>query len=330
MKTQLSTDRSYRTSITVLFIFTLLSLIGTAFIGEFLLPVCAAFYAALLVFEQNKRVLSVICALFGIGLVFVPLVVPPMWGIASLMCGAILYLLYRHDNTKCDSAIVLTLALSFAIVFSFFLVAFVETGIYTFDSAVKFYTDIYENIRASFIFGMSQTGIAISEEIGEIQFDSEQLAAIFDTAFRLLVSFVVIIAFILAGLTLKIFCAIVRRFVDDDSEIKAWRFAVPSIYAYVYVIFFFVSSFAYGESVLEVSILNLTGIFASIFAYIGLKAVFEMFTKKNRKVFGTVIIVFAAVFLGTLAVNALSVFGVIYTIQQNKSLKKGQGSSSGS
>ncbi len=331
MKTELRSDKSYKASITFFFILTMLSLAGAIVVGEILLPLSSAFYALLLVFERNKRVLSIICAVVAVALLFVPIANPPMWCIASVVCGAVLWLAYRFGNTKCDTAIIITLFIAFAIFFSFILVAFVKTGEYTFDSAFKFYSGLYESLKTDFINGMMQASSSITVEgIEQIQLTSEYFESVFDGVFNLLVSYIFIISFVLAGLTLKIFTALARRFADEDCGIKDWKFAVPSVYAYLYIALYLLSSFAYGEGLFDLSVLNLSGIFATVFAYIGLKAVLELFVKKNRKILGIIILVVGFILLGSLALDVVSVFGVVYTIQQNKLLKNGPGSGFGS
>ena len=56
----------------------------------------------------------------------------------------------------------------------------------------------------------------------------------------------------------------------------------------------------------------------------------ELFSNKNRKGLGIVILAVGFALLGGMALDVVSVFGVVYTIQQNKLLKNGQGTGSGS
>ena len=329
MKTELRSDKSYKASITLFFILTILSLVGTALVGEILLPVSAAFYALLLIFEKNKHILSVICVAVGVALLLVPVAISPMWCIASVLCGVLLFLAYRFGNSKCDTAVILTLFNALAIVLSFILIAFVKTADYSFDSAFKFYSQLHDRLRSDFIFAMTQAAASITVEgIEQIELTPDYFAAVFDGVVNLLVSYIFIISFVLAGITIKIFTSFARRFADETCEIAKWKFAVPSIYAYLYIAVYLLSSFAYGDGLFDLSVLNLSGIFASIFTYIGLKAVLELFSKKNRKMLGVIIIAIAFVLLGGMALDVISVFGVVYTIQQNKILKNGQGTGS--
>ena len=331
MKTELRSDKSYKASITLFFILTLLSLVCTAVVGEILLPITAAFYALLFVFEKNKHVLSIICAAVSVALLLIPVSILPVWCAVSVLCGLVLGLAYRFGNSKCDTAVILTLFIAIAIIFSFVLIAFVKTGDYSLDSAFDFYSELYERLRSDFVNGMMQAMDSVDVEgIEQIEFTPEYFGALIDGVVNLLVSYVFIISFVLAGLTLKIFTAVARRFADEECEIKNWKFAVPSIYAYLYIAVYLLSSFAYGDGLFDLSVLNLSGIFATVFAYIGLKAVLELFSNKNRKGLGIVILFVGFALLGSLALDVISVFGVVYTIQQNKLLKNGQGTGSGS
>ncbi len=318
MKTVLRSDKPYNFSIALFFLLTVLSLLGAAFIGEIMLPICAAFFAVLLVFEEKKHILSLICAILSIAFLFFPLTLPAVWGAASILCGAVLFLLYRFGNTKCDTAFIITLLISVLIIISFIITAFAITGDYSLNAAADFYSKLYEYIRGTFIDSLSNLALTLPEGAVGVEISEDLIIEAFDGIFNLLISFLVIISFLLAGIMLKIFTALVKIYADDSCDINNWKFILPSIYAYLYIVLFLLSAFAAGDGVIDISILNLSGIFATVFAYIGLKSAIEMFTRNGRKVLGIVVLAFAFAFFGSLAVDLVSVFGVLQTIQQNK------------
>lgn len=327
MKTELRADKSYKITVTLLFLLSMLSIAASLLIGEMFLSVAAAFYAALLLFERGKRPLSVILGIFGAILTFIPLGVPSVWGIAPVMAGIIIFLFYKSGSTKCDIAIILTLFISAVIIISFLFFAFAATGKYDFNNAISYYTELYETIKADFINRLSDISLTVPEEVGEIKVSADNLSMILDAVVNMAVSFIFIAAFFLSGIALKIFTALVRRYSEDKTHISAFRFSVPNIYAYFYLVLFFAASFVGSSNVYEIALHNMYNIFLVIFVYLGVCAAYKMLTKNGRKIGAAILIVFAFIFLGSLAMDLISVFGAFATIRANKNEKNGSGGS---
>lgn len=326
MIAELRAGKSYKKSIAMLFVVSLVSILGTCVLSEMLLPVAAGFYGALLLFENKSRIFSLIIAALGVGMLFIPAAFPPIWGTVSVVCGLLIFLLYRFSFAKSDVAILLTVFVAAAVVLSFVLLAMALKGSYTLAAAGDFYSNLRVELREALVNNASQLAGSMPENMGEINISVEQITAVFDMFVNLLVSVFVIVGFLLSGLALKIFTAVTRRLANTECKIHTWIFKLPSIYAYVYFAVYLLSSFSYGEETFSLVVLNLSGILSTVFMYLGIKAVYGLFASKGRKILGVVIIIGAVLLLGSLAIDLLSVFGGFSTIQENKLLKNGQGS----
>ena len=327
MKTELRADKSYKVTVALLFLLSMFSIIASSLVGEIFLSIATAFYAALLVFEKGNRPLSIILGVFGALITLIPLGVPSVWGIAPVVAGILIFLLYKSGSTKCDTAIVLTLFISAVIIISFFLFAFTVTGKYDFNNAISYYTELYETMKAGFINRLSDISLSMPEQVGEIKVSPDDVSMILDAVANMVISFIFIVAFFLSGVALKIFTALVRRYSEDKTEISAFRFAPPSVYAYFYLILFLAASFVGSSSVYEIALHNLYNIFLVIFVYLGIKAAYQMLTKNGRKFLAVILIGFALIFLGSLAMDLISVFGAFATIRANKNEKNNSGGS---
>ncbi len=331
MKTLLRQDKSYPATIAILFILSVISIVSTVILGEFVLPLAIAFYAALITFEKNTHILSFICALIGFATLLIPVSIPAIWGSVAVICGFSLFFLFRSGNAKSDSAIILTLLISAAIVLSFVVVAYKFTDEFSLESTVKYFSGLFEELKIYLIDAFSAMKASVSEQVGEFAspdqiegfpISEEALSDGLTLMFNMIVSFIVVIAFLIVGLAIKLFTFIVRKNTDQNSSIHSWKFSVPSLYAYLFLIVFLLSSFVSPFENFGIVIINLSNIFTFVFAYIGFKAFKDLLTKKGKRVLGILLPILGVVFLGSVVLDVLSAFGAVSTIISNKKLNE--------
>lgn len=331
MKTSLRQDKSYPVIISLLFTLSVVCIGATVVLGEFILPLAISFYAALLTFERKKHILSLICAAVGFSMLFIPFTISAVWGGVSVICGILLYLLYRSGNAKSDTALILTFFLSAAIVFSFVLIAYKITGEFGLEPTIKYYLNLFNEFKAYFIESVMALSSSVSDkvgelavpgQVGELAISEELLNESITLMFNMSISFIIIIAFLLSGLAIKLFTFIVRKNTEQNSPVHSWRFLLPSIYAYSFLIVFLLSSFVSPVETFGIVIINLSNIFTFIFVYIGFKAFKDLLSKKGKPVLGILIPILGVILLGNMAMDVLSVFGAVSTIMSNKKINK--------
>ena len=316
MKFELKNNHSYKKTVLFFFLMTLLFSVLTILFGEIILPFAAAFFAALLTVESGKRMFSIIAAAIAIVLSFIPGSFPSTLGVALVIIGFALFIMYRASFTKCDTAVVLTLLFSVTIIFSVFFMVFKITGEYSFGHAFTYINELYVEFRDELARQMLISYSAMPE-MSELGFTEQIIRDAIDSVVNYLISLVLIIGFFLTGVTIKLYSFVLSKLHAEPSEVAAWRFVTPSVFAYFYIALFLVSTFITGSGVIEIVILNLSNLFLFIYAYVGLKSAYSMLRSKRSAVFSSVVLTLALFIFSGFAINVLSVFGVVYTIRYN-------------
>ncbi|MBQ8321945.1 MAG: DUF2232 domain-containing protein [Clostridia bacterium] len=322
MKFELKNNKSYQKTVLFSFLMALLFSTLTILFGEIFLPFSSAFLAVLLTVEGDKRKFSLIAASVTVVLSFIPGSFPSTLGIATVIIAFALSLMYRAEFAKCDIAMLLTLIFSASIILSVFFMVFKITDEYSFEYAFNYMKELYTTFRDALAKQMVVSYSAIPE-MSELGFTEQIISDAIDSLANYLISFILIVAFLLTGITLKLFGFVLSRLHSEPEQIRGWRFVTPSAFAYFYIVLFLVSTFMMGNSVIEVAVLNLSNLFAVIYAYIGLKSAYSMLRSKRSAVFSSVILTLALFVFSGFAINVLSVLGVVFTIRYNAQGSKG-------
>lgn len=324
MKFKLSDKRSYKKTVLLLFISSLVFSALTVLFGELLLPLGATALGMLMLVEENKHPLSSIAAAVAVALSFIPGSFPSSLGIGLVLCSFALFLAGKAFITKCDAAIVLTMIVSCVMIFSVFFFVFKITGDYSFDTALnhmeQFYLAFKQELAEQMILSYS-----MMPELSELALSEDIVFELIDEVMNYAISLVLVAAFFISGVTLKLFTLIMSWLHDKSDEVKNWRFVTPSVFAYFYISLFLASSLVTGDGVVEIAILNLSNLFMFVYAYVGLKSVYAMLRSKKSAVFSSVVLTIALFTFFGFALNVLSVVGVVSTVRYNKSQAKNSG-----
>ena len=318
MKFNLSDKRSYKKTVLLLFISSLAFSALTILFGELVLPLGAAALGMLMLVEEKKRPLSSVAAAVAVALSFIPGSFPSSLGIGLVLCALALFLAGKAFITKCDTAIVLTTIVSCVMIFSVFFFVFKITGDYSFNAALNHMEHFYLEFRQELAEQMIISYSAIPE-IRELALTEDVVLKLIDEIMNYTISLVLVAAFFISGVTLKLFTLIMSWLHDKPSAIKEWRFVTPSVFAYFYIALFLASSLVMGDGIVEIAILNLSNLFMFVYAYVGLKSVYAMLRSKKSAVFSSVVLTVALFTFFGFALNVLSVVGVVSTVRYNKS-----------
>ena len=283
MKNELKRNLPYTKTIVYLSVLTALSGVLTALVGELLLPFAAAFYASLLLFEKNsKKTLSIV---MGIALVALNVAVGvamksyiPILSIEVILVALAIFYMYSKGMGKGECAFTVTAITTLMLLLSLIFAAFYSQGEYTWEAVASFYSELYESSRFGFVEQLTDLTAALPNGTAEMLFSAEEAGAMFDSVVNSLISYIIIIGFFIAGITFKIFSAVVFRCSNNPAKIKAWRFSTSNIVAYFYIALI-VLSFFVGSStdIFSVTVSNLYNIFMFVYAYIGFG-----YVKKSR------------------------------------------------
>lgn len=287
--------------------------------GEIFLAPAAAFLSVLFLFEStSKRIFSyVVPTVIVILNVFLDGIFSVL-GVAPLALAIIIYLMYKKGRSKAECVVALTVATVLLILLSLYFAAVNMTGSFDFEAVKNFYLSIYEDFKADFIRQMSELSNVNPALEGSI-FTEDELVLLFDSIAAQLISVLVNVAFVITGIALKIFTHNVYRFESEPHIVVGWRFRITNVFAYFYAALFFFNLFiGAGFGVTELIVINLYNIFMVVFAYFGFTVARSFLSRGRSRGFATAMLIGGIILLSALALQLLSVIGLIFTIIDNK------------
>ncbi len=298
--------------------------IAVIFVSDFFVVPFAAFYALVLWFVKENKLLCAILPLPILAVSFFDDIGAILSVCVALCGGLLLWWMYRSHCTKADTVLAITALFSLYLFIALFLAVGAITKEYTLASFASYYEEFIETQRIKFVDALSN--LHVVDETGQnVYLFTEEIAGeMFLSVARLTIAFFVIVAFMLCGFTCKIFSRVIAHAERDEKPIRNWRFLPPSVTVYFYlisyIVFFFVTE---NESLFSVALQNLLYIFMVIFAYMGLRHLLFIISTLPRKNFLFLMIVFLLVVLNVSVVQILSFFGAYATIGANNAKKLG-------
>ncbi len=323
METQLKEHIHPKKFILLLLILTALFGVATVMVAEICILPFGAFYALLLWFEPNRKlgsaILPILLLIFsflgGIGGIFAIC--------SGLCCGLLLWFCYKKQIGKTDTAFILTTFFVFYLLLALFLSIGNITKDYSFSAVLSYYDAFIEEQRVAFVDILSELQVADETGASRYLLNPETAEMIFFSVVRLSVSFIVIAAFVLCGLVLKIFSRMVTYAQRDEAYIRDWRFLLPNICVYFYFAVFVLSSFSGDmQSVFGITVQNLYSIFMVVFAYPGISHLAFLAKRTRRRTFFILLVIMSLFMLSVAAVQILSFLGVYATIAANRTVSK--------
>lgn len=300
--------------------------IATVFLGYLVVPLSAAAYATLLIYEnKNRRILSYV---LPVAIVFLDFSVNWVNGffseqsIAYVLLGAIIYLCYTKKLNKCDCAVILTVATCIFLLIGILFIVFNETESPSFASFFDFIKGVYYNEKDAFIDIL--TSVTSKDEYG-VEFFAitrEYAELIYHALICLIPAVIAIFAFIISGLTLKMFALFSKNRIPEEEENKNWFLIPSSTFTYAYIFVAILNVFASGTDWFSLTVVNLNWIILPVFAYIGLKFLYFVLSSKRSGVFAVFMIMLGIMLLGTSAISILSYAGAYISIITNKAKNK--------
>lgn len=320
MKTELRNSLSANKTLLILSLICLLLGALSCVAGEIMIPLLAGVLSALYLFDtKSKRIFSILVSVALIALNIasvlfkyaISLFAPTAIILSLILCSA-----FTKGQSKSDAAYVMSIISAALGVVGYLLFAMIEQGVYTLDAAMDYYVELIDSIRLIFVDSMVEiyatSGIEVTEEI---------VTAVFNQQINMIISYLLIGGFVISGISMKIFGAIVGLCAEDKTHIKEWRFTATRVYAYFYVILVILSLFASSaDSIFAISVFNLYNIFMVIFAYVGFKVAHDLLKKRMKPFLSVVVLLGALLLFSSFAAQLLAALGVLYAMRRDEGI----------
>ena len=309
-------------------IFTALSLffgvagISYGITGLITLPLTAAFLGMLMCVEKKKIASITVSAILIVGefiLGFFDYFT--LTSLSSVAVAIIISAFYLKKKDKFTGAILTTLVISFMIFASAAIFIICTTEVSSVSEAYEYFLDGYnafkDSVTSSTMEMMSQSPFY------DPTFSVEYISLALDVYLNCIVALVTVLAFILVGLTYKMFCKLVGTYSENKKGVNSWQFIPHGSFAYFYFALLVLSMFSMNtESVISVSIANLYIIFMVIFAYVGYSFSIVMLGVKGiKKPLSSIIVLALVLLLSSLAMQILAALGAFITVKYSRFTK---------
>ncbi len=321
------TAKKLRCRMLVAFIALLLGFASAlmAQIGFLLIPLTASLLTLLLFLEQGRvkafSIITVICFVLADALF------NGIYSVVSLCAISVSILVYvvlsRSMLTKGDCAVAVTVLTSLFLGLAMLMYAFGEIGSFDFTGAENYYAQVMDQMRESFIGGVSKAVDNLQDpEMSQI-LTREYLSSMMDSYFLSFISVIAVIAFTLTGLYFKLFWFIFKKCLDNPMALARRRFYLSPSYAYAYIVAYFISGLANTIELFSVVVMNFTNAFMYIFAYLGFVFLFALLERRiGNRLASAAIIIFIALMFYSFAVTILSFIGVFSMIALDREKRR--------
>ncbi len=298
----------------------------TSLLGEIFMPLFIGVYSALLLFDKNsKRSISVAVGVLSVlAAVLLGIYIPTVM-IFSVLMSFLIYFMFIKEKSKGECVGYCIAVCSLMLITAFCVYAFISEGSFSFEAITDFCSKIYDQVKNSLTEYFAQMASRLPAESQAVVITEQEIGSIIDSVILTLPSFIVVISFIIVGISLKIFSSVSSRMIDKPEKVFNWRFSTGNLFAYFYIALLVLSFFADTSDAFGIVVSNLYTVFLVIYAYIGFNVARAMFMQRKSAAFSTFILIVLVLLLSNLAISLLSFLGVFFTITKNKVEKKSSG-----
>ena len=325
MVRELKDTYGYSRVIAVFSVLTFLFGIGVSIVGELLLPLASAFLAALLLFENPKKrfmsyacpIASIICSVLIKGLI-------ALISIEYVILALIIAYCYKKSLSKAETSIYITFAVAIFVFISLYLSAAVAIESFSLIAVKEHYFAIFLKLKEYIVESLSAMTIASGD--GEMQslMSVEESEVYFATLINSFIALVAIFAFLIAGVALKIYSALVLKYAKHGI-LKTFAHFLPSnICAYSYIASTVLYALSDGKSKFALVLLNVNTILMAVFLYMGIKYILMVRKATPKRSAITVIIIVGLISFPTVLPSVISYLGIWVVLgvnSHNKTIK---------
>ncbi len=325
MVRELKDTCSYSRVIAVFSVLTFLFGIGVSIVGELLLPLASAFLATLFLFENpKKRFMSYVCPISSIVCSVLIKGLVALISIEYVILALIIAFCYKKSLSKAEASIYITFTVAVFVFISLYLSAAVAIESFSFTAVKGHYFEIFLNLKRYIVESLSAMAIATEDGASQILMSVEESEIYFATLTNSFIALVAIFAFSIAGLTLKIYTALVLKYAKHGI-LKTFAHFLPSnICAYSYIASTALYALSDGKSKFALVLLNVNTILMAVFLYMGIRYILMLRKAAPKKSTITLIIIVGLISFPTLLPSVISYLGIWVVLgvnSHNKTIK---------
>ena len=311
MKVSLNTGYKPTTVLLLLTIISVAVSLGASLLGEIAIPFAAAALGLVYVLDSGRmRIFTFIST--GAILLADILLNGVMSYVGAEVCiiALVIAIAVAGRASKAEASFwISAVALAFFVIVSV-LAVWSATGEISVDVYVEYYVGLYNALRDVFV----DAAVTASENTAYAELVTEEsVEEIFNSFVSILPAVLMVIAFAISGVTLKLLSGILGKISDGDTRnwVSEWHFRLSGIITVAFWALVAINLFtASSDGVFAVVIANLYTVFMVLHAYIGFKVVRLFFFRvfKNR-VLAIFAIAALLILFNSLAVGLLAYFG---------------------
>ena len=289
-------------------------------LGLIFVPCVAGFYATILTFESKcKRIMSYVLPPLAVGVEIL------FYGFYSCNClfaiaiGFVIYFSAKRRFGKWESAYVVTAIYALLFLVSFFLAVVLATGKFSVSAVTDYYQSFFDTLRNGVVEFLLTLSAPASDGSVNLIFNEQTANQACNSIFGLIVAYVLIIAFFLAGISFKTYSSLVIRYAKETEPMLSWRFSPSPFFAYTYCIVTVIHFFSSGEiGIFSMTVSTLYLLLMVAFAYVGLLFVNAYLSYRFNRGAAKVLLIIAVLLFSSLAIELLSFVGVFIVIMSGK------------
>ena len=315
---ELKDTYTYPRVITLISVLTFVFGMAVAFLGELVLPLASSFLAILILFEKpNKRFFSYACPIASITLSVLIKGLVALVAVEYVILALIIAFCYKKSLSKAETSIYLTLTVSVFVFISLYLSSAVSLGSFALSDVKNYYVEMFFELKEGFIELLSGFTITADDGTARNAMSVEEATLYFNTFSNSFIALIAIFAFLISGLTLKLYTSLVLRY-SKHGILKKFAHFIPSNFcAYVFIISSVLGALSSESSKFGIVLLNANAILTVVFAYMGLRYLLMVSKHSQRRSMMYFLFVVAFLTFPSIAPTIVSYLGVWVVIGTN-------------
>ena len=323
MDTGLKNKFNYTATVVFLSIVSLISGIYSIVLsqtGFLVLPITASFLACTFVFEKkhiSSLTISVILILTDVCTCF--FITHSFSSTFSVVIAILIAVWYKKGYRKSEAVFIVTAITTIMLIVLLVLILVDAYGVNSISSLIDSINIEFAKLKNLVFISLSNAQQANPDMESELLND-EIISELFNLLYESIPALLIIFAFLLTGLTFKIFGGMILRYSSNEQEIMRWRFITTPIFAYFYLTVLILSFIITTEGGLFTrALINLELVFMSVFAYIGYTFTSALLTVRTGRPSQASLLIILAIFaFSSLAFRILAITGAIVVIIHGK------------
>lgn len=310
MKVNLNSKYKPTSALLLLTVISVALSLGASLLGEIILPFATAALALLYVNVGNRKIFAIVATTMILVTDTILNGALSYVGVEICILSFVIVIALAVKASKAETSFWLSAVVLIFFVIVSALAVWSATGEISVDGYFDYYIELYKSLRDVFV----DTIVASTKNTPYAELITEESAAeLFGSFASILPAVLMVIAFAISGVTLKLLSGALAKISDPDTKewVSGWHFKISGIITLAFWVLVVINLFTASEdSMFAVVVANLYTVLMMIHAYIGFKVVKLFFARvfKNRAL-ALLTIVGILLFFNSLAIELLAYFG---------------------